>query len=30
MNLAGRVEALAGFGLSTGDIACVLATDEQV
>ncbi|WP_287298319.1 hypothetical protein [Mesorhizobium sp.] len=23
------MEALAGFGLSTADIACVLATDEQ-
>ncbi|RWN61646.1 hypothetical protein [Mesorhizobium sp.] len=27
--LSSRVEALAGFGLSTADIACVLATDEQ-
>ncbi|RWO75695.1 hypothetical protein ACN2CC_29230 [Mesorhizobium muleiense] len=27
--LNSRVEALAGFGLSTADIACVLATDEQ-
>ncbi|MCF6113161.1 hypothetical protein [Mesorhizobium muleiense] len=27
--LSSRVEALAGFGLSAADIACVLATDEQ-
>ncbi|TIP22512.1 MAG: hypothetical protein E5X67_36765 [Mesorhizobium sp.] len=27
--LSSRVEAQAGFGLSTADIACVLATDEQ-
>jgi hypothetical protein len=27
--LSSKVEALAGFGLSTADIACVLATDEQ-
>lgn len=26
--LGGRVEALAGFGLSAADIACVLAVDE--
>ncbi|MCF6112942.1 hypothetical protein [Mesorhizobium muleiense] len=27
--LSSRVEALAGFGLSTADIACVLATEDQ-
>ncbi|WP_287187434.1 hypothetical protein [Mesorhizobium sp.] len=27
--LSSKVEALAGFGLTAADIACVLATDEQ-
>jgi hypothetical protein len=27
--LSSKVEALAGFGLSAADIACVLATDEK-